>query len=461
MPRAPPSRTSSCDAWACPASRAWSWAASVTSTSRRARSCAASTPRPPSCSTARTSRAVELHNLVDARRLVGVLHRRQRQGRERDLRGLLAPLGGIGAQALAQRLARRVQRRPQLLGAGRGLALAAVGEVVLAAHLAAELAAQVLVHVLVPAAVLAAGGRVVAAPEALELLAQPGAETVAQPGVADPAPRRVQDDRAGVVDAAVEVGVDAAAARVVPALEDGGQLRGPLARRLGLAQHRLQRRPQLDRTHVLGRRRVGRGQHVGQRRLGVAVQLVVEQVHALDAALVAEAVVAGREVLGRLVVPVDDVAAGRVDHLRVLGRRHLALPLVLAGAVDGQVAVDALRAQRERAGGVERRLGGARVERVERLRGLLRGPDEVLGALDAPERQVLVEQLVDGLAPVGRATLRQRDLLAGLLVLGVADDRAVHRAPERRLDAAGALADRAGRDLLHRPALALVGVLGL
>src|SRR3954452_1885402 len=461
MPRAPPCRTSSCGAWACPASRAWSWAASATSTSRRARSCAASTPRPPSCSTARTSRAVELHHLVDARRLVGVLHRRQREGRERDLRGLLAPLGRIRAQALAQRLARRVQRRPQLLGAGRGLALAAVGEVVLAAHLAAELAAQVLVHVLVPAAVLAAGGRVVAAPEDLELLAQPGAETVAQPGVADPAPRRVQDDRAGVVDAAVEVGVDAAAARVVPALEDGGQLRGPLARRLGLAQHRLQRRPQLDRTHVLGRRRVGRGQHVGQRRLGVPRELVVEQVHALDAALVAEAVVAGREVLGRLVVPVDDVAAGRVDHLRVLLGGQLTGPLVFAAAVDRQVAVDARGAHGQRTRGVERRLAVAGVERVERLRRLLGGADEVGGAVHAAERHLLVEQLVDRLAAGTRALLGQRHELAGLLVGRVADHRAVDRAVEDRLGGLGALRDGAGVHRLHRLALALVGVLGL
>ena len=125
-----------------------------------------------------------------------------------------------------QALARRVERRPQLARAGLHAAVAAVAQVVGARDLLAQQRAQVLPHVLVPAAVLAAGRLVEARVAPLELLAQRGAEAVAQPGVAEALPRGVEDRHAGVVDLAVAIGVAAAAAGVVPGLQQVGDLLG-------------------------------------------------------------------------------------------------------------------------------------------------------------------------------------------------------------------------------------------
>ena len=129
-----------------------------------------------------------------------------------------------------------------------------------------------------------------------------------------------------------------------------------------------------------------------------------------------------------------------------------------AAAVGRQVAVDALRAQRQPAGGDERDVLGVGVERVERLRRRERRLGEVARAADLPVRQLLEEDLVGRLAPGARAPLRERDDALAARHARVADHRAVHGAAEAHPHLLAALGDRAGVHPLHPAALALVAV---
>ena len=211
-------------------------------------------------------------------------------------------------------------------------------------------------------------------------------------------------------------------------------------------------------ARVGGRRGVRGAEHGGRRVLGPLREVREQPVDALRAAL-RPAVVAGGEVLGRLVVPVDEQPVGRVDVLRVLRLLHDALPLVLPAPVDRQVVVDALAPHGQPPGRDEGDVLRVGVERVERLRRRGRRADEVLRGPDAAVREILEEDLVVRLAAGAGALLRQRDDALGAGDARVADHRAVDRAAEAHLGALVAQADRPRLDRLHLAAAALVDVL--
>ena len=248
---------------------------------------------------------------MDARRLVRVLHRGQRQRRERDRRRLLRPRRSGRLPCLAvERLAGRGDRRPQLLRAARDAARRRSSvRLYLPLTLRLSSVRRSLSMYWCQPLYWPLGGRSKRLIRPSRPLHSAAAEPVAEPRVGDPLPGRVDDHRAGVVDLAVEVGVDARAARGVPRVERGDQLRGaprvgdlPLASIAFSVGHSC-----VIRTSSVAPA-LAAASTLASVAFGIARELAVEHVHALDAALVAEAVVTGREVLGRLVVPVDDVA---------------------------------------------------------------------------------------------------------------------------------------------------------
>ena len=217
----------------------------------------------------------ELHHLVDAGRLVRVLHGDQRQRREGDL--LRAP------RARATRPGRGPAGAARRLRAASSAAHSSFAHVFDACPCrssaggrrprpSGRACARRSFHMYwCQPPYWPPGGWSKRADAPLELLAQRGAEAVAQPGVGEALPRGVEDRHAGVVDLAVAVGV-ARGCRRRRARPAAGRRPACRARagRLAAVEHRLQRRPQLDDAHVLGRGGVGRGQDGGQRLLGLA-----------------------------------------------------------------------------------------------------------------------------------------------------------------------------------------------
>ena len=175
---------------------------------------------------------------------------------------------------------------------------------------------------------------------------------------------------------------------------------------------RLQQRHGVDRAHVLGRRRVHRRGHRGERPLALLgrepVEVLVEQVDPPDRAVVAPLVVGGARSpcavvwFQLVIVP----SAGSMP-CGWPALREEAGPLVLAGAEGRQARVDVLVADRQQAGRVHRDVLVVDVERVERLRGQRRRLDERLRAVHLAVGQPAVVEQVERVLAVGGA-LRAR-----------------------------------------------------
>ena len=182
-----------------------------------------------------------------------------------------------------------------------------------------------------------------------------------------------------------------------------------------------------------------------------------EEVDALDDS--GRPVVVRRGEAGRrLVVPVHDHPAGRVDRAGVRRERREAAPVVLAGAEARQARVDVGRPERQAAA---RELGDVAVvgvEPVERLLHPVGGAQEALRRRDAVEVQVGEEERAQELATPRRALARDRHALT--TDGRVPDDGPVHGRPEHDLlvRAVAPGLQRACVERLHRPALPAVEV---
>ncbi len=131
---------------------------------------------------------------------------------------------------------------------------------------------------------------------------------------------------------------------------------------------------------------------------------------------------------------------------------HPPAPLLVAATVDRQRRVDVARADRDQPAREHADVLVVDVERVERLRGLARGADELVHVVDETVREVVVEEQIERVTAVARSLARDRHQSA--VHARIPDHRPVHGAVEGELLAAQA----AGVEQLHRPAAAFVQV---
>jgi hypothetical protein len=113
-------------------------------------------------------------------------------------------------------------------------------------------------------------------------------------------------------------------------------------------------------------------------------------------------------VVGRLVallgavVPVDDLAAARVDALRVMTEVDEPPPLLLAASVDRERGIDVARPDRHQAAREHADVPVVHVEGVERLRRLEGRPEELVDIVHQPVREVVVEEQIEDVLAVAR-----------------------------------------------------------
>ena len=132
---------------------------------------------------------------------------------------------------------------------------------------------------------------------------------------------------------------------------------------------------------------------------------------------------------------------------------HVAPPLFVATTVGRQRRVDVVRADRDQPAGEHRDVLVIDVERVERLRSLVRGPEELVNVVHLAVSEVVVEEQVEHVLAVARALAGDRHWAA---VHGrIADHWPVNCAIEGDLPRVrGSRVQRAGVEELHRAAAA-------
>jgi hypothetical protein len=148
--------------------------------------------------------------------------------------------------------------------------------------------------------------------------------------------------------------------------------------------------------------------HEVERRALPRLDAVEQQPDAVDRA-VRPLVVRGREAGRRLVVPVDDLARGRVDRVRVPRGRQEPSPVVLPGADRRQAGIDPRRSDRQPAARHVRNVLRVDVEAVEDELEALQVVDELLRRRQPSGRQVVEAGPGAQLAPAGRPILGKGD----------------------------------------------------
>ena len=131
-------------------------------------------------------------------------------------------------------------------------------------------------------------------------------------------------------------------------------------------------------------------------------EVVQQQVDALDRAE-RPVVIGGLVSRLRAVVPVDDLPVRRVDPLRVILERHEPAPLLLAGAVDRQVLVDVGGSDWNEPAREHADVLVVHIERVERLRRQVRGPEEIVDVVNLAVCELVIEEQVEHVLSVARA----------------------------------------------------------
>ena len=234
---------------------------------------------------------IELEHLLERRAVRGAERVRDDARHETSARGGTAPRRRIGALCRGQLANGLIERRPERRPACIQRPVAAVRQLERSSHSLTKECAQVLVDERLTC-------ETVQTAHGVELAEQ---VAVHRPHhcLRDRSPHRVHDHCAGVVVAAVEIGVEARCVAPDPVVEDVQRLGAECTRRGTASQNLADDRPH-GRARVFGGGPVHHADDVGQ--LHVMRELV-EQLDAMDGA--ERGVVTVHEARRRLIVPVE------------------------------------------------------------------------------------------------------------------------------------------------------------